>query len=272
MIGVAKALVAKNQVVAAGGAIDISATSYDSKFFDAWGQISGGRVAILNADGTRLYVGDNNVNPIFQYDLSTAFDISTAVYNSVSFDPTAQVPNISGLAFNSDGTRMFATGYSNDLVAQYDLSTGFDISTAVYNSVSFAVTSVPMGLAFSLDGSKMYIDDSGDGSVHQYDLSTPFDISTAVDNAITFSHAAEHVSQGSITISEDGTQLFCASDNSIFQYTLATPYLISSASYDSVAYTPASAGINDIYLAEGESKMYLLHTSPDYKIRQYTLS
>ena len=35
----------------------------------------------------------------------------------------------SGIEFNTDGTRMFIIGTRDNVVDQYDLSTGFDIST-----------------------------------------------------------------------------------------------------------------------------------------------
>jgi hypothetical protein len=87
----------------------------------------------FNNDGTKdVYcwaIQDDDVN---EYDLSTAFDISTAVY-SQNFSVSAQDSQPSGIAFNTDGTKMFVVGYSGDDVNEYSLSTGFDVSTASYS-------------------------------------------------------------------------------------------------------------------------------------------
>jgi hypothetical protein len=49
-----------------------------------------------------------------------------------SFSISAQETNPTGIAFNADGTKMFITGTVGDDVNEYDLSTGFDVSTASY--------------------------------------------------------------------------------------------------------------------------------------------
>jgi sugar lactone lactonase YvrE len=92
---------------------------------------------------------------VFEYSLSIAFDISTAFFVD-SFSVAAQDIFPTGLAFSTDGTKMFVVGNENDKVYEYDLSTGFDVSSAVY-SQDFSVSAqdtVPTGIAFNNDGSK----------------------------------------------------------------------------------------------------------------------
>jgi hypothetical protein len=67
-------------------------------------------------------------------------------------------------------------GSINDTVYQYTLSTGFDLSTASYDSVSFSVNSQdtsPYGMAFSTDGAKMYILGGSNKTVYQYSTVSP---------------------------------------------------------------------------------------------------
>jgi len=71
-----------------------------------------------------------------------------------SFVVSSQESGPQGLAFNTDGTKMFVMGYDGDDVNEYTLSTGFDVSTASFVD-SFDVSSqdtVPSGLAFNTDG------------------------------------------------------------------------------------------------------------------------
>ena len=86
-----------------------------------------------------------------------------------------------GLAFNTDGTKMFVTNATNDDIDEYTLSTGFDVSTASYDS-NFSVASQdggPQGIAFNTDGTKMFIAGTVNEKVYEYTLSTGFDVSTA---------------------------------------------------------------------------------------------
>ena len=86
-----------------------------------------------------------------------------------------------GIAFNSDGTKMFITGNTGDDVNEYTLSTGFDVSTATY-SQNFSVSAqdtIPNGIDFNTDGTKMFISGSAGDSVYEYTLSTGFNVSTA---------------------------------------------------------------------------------------------
>ena len=76
---------------------------------------------------------------------------------------------------------MFVTNVTNDDIDEYTLSTGFDVSTASYDS-NFSVASQdggPQGIAFNTDGTKMFIGGKDNGKVFEYTLSTGFDVSTA---------------------------------------------------------------------------------------------
>ena len=110
-------------------------------------------------DGTSFYVCFENGNLIRQYDMSTAWDITTASAGS-TFDHSANVDQPSSIRFNSDGTQMFLLS-SNELVYGYDLSSAWDISTASYTQVSpsgvFSGRDTSgQGLTFSGDGAYMY--------------------------------------------------------------------------------------------------------------------
>jgi len=96
----------------------------------------------LNTDGTKLYIGDDQYGTptLYQYTLSTAFDISTATYDSVSFSFGTEVNFFVGnqpISFSSDGTKIIAYGYpvagNRSRFYQYDLSTAYDLSTISYS-------------------------------------------------------------------------------------------------------------------------------------------
>ena len=77
-------------------------------------------------------IGDSN-NTVYEYSLSSAFDTTTISYTSRSLDVSSKEVTPRGLSFNSTGTKLFITGQNSDEIQEYDLSTGFNLSTASYN-------------------------------------------------------------------------------------------------------------------------------------------
>jgi len=68
-----------------------------------------------------MYMVGYGNDSVYQYSLSTGFDLSTASYDSVSFSVSGQDTNPYGFAFNPAGTKMYMVGYTNDYVYQYSV-------------------------------------------------------------------------------------------------------------------------------------------------------
>ena len=129
----------------------------------------------FNNDGTMMYITGHQNDSIHQYELAVGFDLSDVTFLR-SQDLSTQSITPSNIEFNTDGTRMFIIGTSEKTVNQYDLSTGFDISTLSH--VGFLDLSNeetrPSGLAFSPSGLKMFITGSTSDKVSEYTLNCPF--------------------------------------------------------------------------------------------------
>ena len=141
--------------------------------------------------------------------------------------------NPSDLAFNSDGTKMFVVGITGDDINEYTLSTGFDVSTASYDS-NFSVASQdtePTGLTFSTDGKKMFVIGNSGNDVNEYTLSTGFDVSTAsfVD---AFDVSGQEGNPRAIAFNNDGTKMFILGNggNDVNEYTLTSPFSLVNIS------------------------------------------
>ena len=131
-------------------------------------------------DGLKMYIVGFSGDDINEYNLSTAWDISTASYLQ-NFYVGGQEASPQGIFFKPDGLKMYMVGSTGDDVNEYNLSTAWDISTASYSQL-FAVKdqeTTPQGLFFKPDGLKMYISGSSGDAVNEYNLSTAWDISTA---------------------------------------------------------------------------------------------
>jgi len=188
--------------------------------FDVSPQDSGPSGLAFKPDGSQLYVVGNGNNNVYQYGLSTAFDISTASF-SQSFGVSPQDTFPTGLTFKPDGSQLYVVGRNNANVYEYGLSTAFDISTASFVQ-SFDVTPQdggPTGLAFKPDGSQLYVVGGRTVNVYQYGLSTAFDISTA-----SFSQSLDVSPQdgfpSGLVFDPDGSQLYVVAggNDNVYQY------------------------------------------------------
>ena len=205
-------------------AFDLSTASYDSVSFSVASQDVVPNEIVFNNDGTKLYVCGSDTDSVYQYSLSTAFDLSTASYDSVSFSVASQDVVPFGLAFNNDGTKMYMVGGTNALVYQYSLSTGFDLSTASYDSVSFDPSSQapsPRGITFNADGTKVYIVGIDNQSVYQYSLSTAFNLSSVSYDSISFSFSSQDSSPFNIAFNDTGSKMYMIGygNDAVYQYT-----------------------------------------------------
>ena len=111
----------------------------------------------FSPDGTKMFVLDNTGNDVNEFKLTTGFDVSTASYVQ-TFSVNTRENTPTGLAFTHDGTKMFVTGWQNDTVIEYTLSTGFDVSTASFVD-SFSTVSEDTDtrdVKFNQDGTKMF--------------------------------------------------------------------------------------------------------------------
>lgn len=137
---------------------DVSTASYDSVTITLSPGDDCGSMAFSTA-GEELYVADNANNRVYQYDLSSAWDLSTASYASKSFYFFGQESVPEALAFKPDGSKMYVGGQTNDTIYQYTLSTPWDVSTASYDSVSVDVSTYsnpPTGVFFRDTGGRMF--------------------------------------------------------------------------------------------------------------------
>jgi DNA-binding beta-propeller fold protein YncE len=219
----------------AGSAVgyQLSNASYDSVSFSVASQLTLPTGIRFNDDGSKMYLVGRVSDSVFQYSLSTAFDLSTASYDTVTFSVASQETQPSGLFFKSDGTKMYVIGFTSDRAYQYTLSTAFDISTASYDSVNLYVGSQsadPSDIAFSSDGTKMYVVDNNTRVVYQYALSTAWDLSTASYASLSYT-SGDSLPEG-LAFNSDGTKLFVSnrSSNFVRLYNLSTAFDISTAS------------------------------------------
>jgi hypothetical protein len=77
-----------------------------------------------------MYVIGTANDTIFQYNLSTAWNIGTATYSSLSLGITATEATPQSLCFSNTGTKMYLIGTTGDSIREYTLSTPWLLSSA----------------------------------------------------------------------------------------------------------------------------------------------
>ena len=263
--------------VSIGG--DIANASYDSKSFNVSSQEQYQLGLFVGKNGTRAYVVGNGSTDVYQYSLSTAYDISSASYSNVSFDVSSQASVPVGLFFKPDGTVFYIGNHSTETILQYGLTTAWDVSTASYSNKSFSTASQAGDFqtkpAFSADGSVMIVSKYSNSVVYQYTLSTAWDVSTASYANKSFSFTSQFTGLNAAVLSADGSKMWAVSTaaDAVFEYNLSTNNDISTASYNSVSFSVASQDIEpkDMVFANDEKKLYVLGAN-NSSIFQYTTS
>ncbi len=192
-------------------------------------------------DGTKMFVVGKSQNKIFEFDLSTAFDISTATKNSNEFLHNSQQVDATDIKFNSDGTKLFLAGTDEQEIDEYNLSTAYDVSTSVHQNTYFNGDGLSfIAIAFNTNGTKLFIyDATGTDSIKQYSLGSPFDLSNAVlqkqyigTNSSTL-QAINGNPQG-LAFSADGSKMYVTgvSAQKIKEFTLSTPFDLSNVKFE----------------------------------------
>jgi DNA-binding beta-propeller fold protein YncE len=252
---------------------DITTLSYVRQF-SVNAQEPALRDVFFKSDGTTMFVTGAGYDSIFEYSLSTAWDISTASYVQ-GFSVSNQVSDPNGLFFKSDGERVYVV--EDDKTAQYNLSTAWDVSTATwpvptteYLPLETSIGS-PSDLFFRSDGEKMYVSSFSNGSINEYDLSSPWDISTA-----SYLQAFSSSASGSLFFKPDGTKMYALARETqgtdVKEYALSSAWDISTAAYvqnfSVSAQVVAPRGIS--FKPDG-TKMYVTNRSAE-TLYEYDLS
>ena len=233
-------------------------------------------------DGTKMYITGIDMDKILQYNLTTAFDITSAALEK-SVDISGAETRAQDVKFNSDGTVIFLLGKSGAGIDRWSLSTPYDISTIIDIS-SPTVTSIggdPRGLAFNNNGTKMFVLNQTNTRVEEYNLSTPYNPDTkTLTNTLT-NATSSNFHQG-LGFNADGSKMFVVksrggsnTDNKIDEYALSTAFDISSSSA-TLTGTFSPTHSSDEYLSGmafngSGTKMYHINWSGD-EVREYSLS
>ena len=287
---------------------DISTVTYTNNFYQAAQEASMNGLE-FKPDGTKMYVCGTQNNTAYQYSLSTAWDITTASYDSKSLSISDVGTSAMDLRFNSDGTKLFAMRNTGQILT-YNLSTPYDISTGSYSSSETWVTGYTnvWGFSFANNGTKILISnysadpdelvmyDTG-GTDHPYSTYSPaltnssngqinssswLDINSMTADEtknggdIFYAVSTDNRTSWSVAKASDGVRKIVKNNSGTWQYnnntgsSTAVGFSLASPSYDNKSYSVSHSNPSGMYLKPDGTELYIgAYTGHVY---QFTLS
>ena len=252
--------------------------------FSVSGQDATPKGITFNNDGTKMYVTGTTNDKIFEYTLTSAFDVSTATYRGFfNFNG-----NSYSVKFNKDGTKMFTISYWNAgaAVKEFLLSTPFDITSIPRNGNTPETTfnfktfdNTPLGLDFNNDGTKMFVTGNDGDDINEFSLNVGFDLSEGVNliqsKDLTHPMALDEGENApfGIEFNQDGTTMFVigAEGNDVNQYSLSTAFDISTLSFVGGLHLNLQEGNpSGIAFSTSGLKMFIVGDSGD-EVNEYHL-
>jgi hypothetical protein len=272
----------KNTVITAG--IDsVAGWAYDSTF-----SVANPVEIFFKSDGLRMYLAFGT--SITQYDLSVAWDITTAVAGSTFSMSLIDISTL-GLFISPDGTKMITSGNSGVVIANgsgvagedrayyFTLGTPWDVSTAtLVSSIRFAIgdaggipaaMTAPQAVDFKNDGTIMYIIDSTTDAVHQFALSSAYNVATATWTK-QFSVSGQESGPTGLRFNTAGTRMYVygSTGDDVNEYRLSTAWDIATAVFYDRFYlgwyelTPTG-----LYINEAANVAFLCGSSNDVVLK-----
>lgn len=198
----------------------------------------------VSSDGLKLIVINSFASvAAYEFDLVTAFDLSTASYTGRSLSLSSQMTQAHSINMTSDGLIAYITESGSTVYPksptktyQYSLSTPFNLSTAIYTGKFFEPSedSGMWSVNINNDGSRILTCGDEFDKVYQYTLTTPYDISTASYDNVFFDISPFAADSHNMIVSNGGLSFYVLDtfNNTIHQFDMDRAYELDTAQYN----------------------------------------
>ena len=232
-------------------------------------------------DGLKLYITNTSQDTVDEYELTIAWDSSTAAYKR-RFYVGSQETSPTGLFFKPDGLKMYVVGTGSDAVREYTLSTAWNVTSASYDQ-AFSIANreiYPQGVFFKPDGTVMYTTGTEGDDVNQFNLSTAWSISTAVYNGFVAVQGQEG-GPADVHFSYDGQDMYIvgnrsglsSNDPKINHYILSTAWDIRTATWEATYDYPTADGVvTGLFFKPDGKRLYISANAQVHEYQVGTLS
>jgi hypothetical protein len=260
---------------------DLSSPTYNSVSINigVYGMMTSGSSMAFSNNGLNLYVVDQSTTDVYQYVLSTAFDLSTAsMPNSTALNVGGQTNVPRGVLVNNTGTKLYILSAADtggnpvNRVLEYTMSTAYDMQTATY-STSYNFDSAHTNgfdLSWGDSGTRFYTVEQNSHRVHSFTLTTAYDMSTASYDGINSSMdiTGRTTNGQDVALSADGYTIYVLGTTSVYKFLLSTAFDLSTATYQSssdwTGFNSEDTVATAMLFNDTGQKFYLLGRQNDY--------
>ena len=231
----------------------------------------------FSEDGLTMYAATSAPPAVYEYSLTTAYDVSTATQtSSYTLSDGNMATNIESITFNEDGTVMYLiTHGSPNKILFYNMTSAFDLSTATYETSVDDIYeqntgNVPKGMDYYKKGNKEFLMVTGDdGSLFTVEV-TP---GSRGKSRIQASASLDY-NYDSIQVKPDGRSMWATKEingvSHIFEYRLTTPFDLSSISL--VNSNSLGRRVSGIHLDKRRGRKLFLAERTTNRIHEYQAS
>jgi hypothetical protein len=248
-----------------------------SSLFNNYISSSGGLGVLKNEPYSQLFGAFANVTTSkAEYNIfNKTFDKDSPINNvlqSGQRDFTAQFTSCENIKVKNNGAKLYVSQSSpSDFIAEYNLTTPYDITTASYvGQVNlFATTGDIRGFDISADGTKMIVlGTAAANTLYEYTLSTPWSITSATYQSRSFSLNTQDTSMQDICLSVSGLRVIALgiTNNRLYQYTLGSVFNLTSVTFNtdismsSYLTTPTSSNIRGFARSDNGLRLVVAYT------------
>ena len=257
---------------AASDAFNIANLTDDNIRYNFGSQHTLPRSIEIKPDGTKLYMtgsSSGGTPGVYQYTLSSPFDLSSIVYDNTLLDTSAYEITPITFTFKPDGTKLWVIGGQD--IHQHSLGTVWDVGTATLDATysGTLLGASQYGMAFNPTGTKLIVQASD--VLREYAMSSAYDISSLSYNNVSYTLPVAVGECRDIEFTEDGLTLILSdrTNDQFHQLDLSTPYDISTITNNSKTYTVTTlTGTTNIQptgfaLGAYDQKLYMVNQGND---------
>lgn len=188
-------------------------------------------------DGARMFIVGTTSDRVWQYELSTPWQVNTATHTAgANVSVASQDGTPQSVFFSNIGDKMYITGSTTGKVYEYNLSTNWQVNTATHTSTanltpaSILASTLKAG-RFSANGHKLYISVANSvlhySAVRQYNCSTPYRINNATldvayDIIPLYANGATAATLGvgmdGLTFRNEGNTMYTSYANTVMEF------------------------------------------------------
>lgn len=218
------------------------------------------------------------------FSLATAFDPSsiislgkdTRMLPFIANDTGSYETSMTGHEFGNSGLKLYTVGTGLDRIAQYTLTTAYDVTTASYDGYRLinSINPLPSSVTWKPDGTKFFMTDYSNDEVHEISVSTNWDVTSTITLENSFDVSGQESSPRDVRFKPDGTMMFVVgiSGDSVDAYTLSTAWDVSSASFQKTRSLSAQNSSPQGLDFSSDGTRMIVAGSTDDEILSYTLS